>query len=196
VINRKKKLLLIQLTIFTFATILIYLTYSKNSNKLKKIKNLATVELKEDVDENITNTFQNIQYKGIDLNGNRYEINSEIASFELENPELINMKIMKGIFYFKDGTILKVQGDQGKYNNKTMNMEFENNVVAKYLDNLLYADNLNYTNTKNLLTIYGNVKTESVQGNIVADKLEFDLSAQTLNASMFSEEQINLKLRK
>ena len=103
---------------------------------------------------------------------------------------------MKGIFYFKDGTILKVQGDQGKYNNKTMNMEFENNVVAKYLDNLLYADNLNYTNTKNLLTIYGNVKTESVQGNIVADKLEFDLSAQTLNASMFSEEQINLKLRK
>lgn len=195
-INRKKKLLLIQLTIFTFATILIYLTYSKNGNKLKKIKNLATVELKEDVDENITNTFQNIQYKGIDLNGNRYEINSEIASFELENPELINMKIMKGIFYFKDGTILKVQGDQGKYNNKTMNMEFENNVVAKYLDNLLYADNLNYTNTKNLLTIYGNVKTESVQGNIVADKLEFDLSAQTLNASMFSEEQINLKLRK
>ena len=46
-----------------------------------------------------------------------------------------------------------------------------------------------------MLTIYGNVKTESVKGSIAADKLEFDLSDQTLDASMFNEEQIKIKLR-
>ena len=31
---------------------------------------------------------------------------------------------MNATFYFKDGKILKVYGDKGKYNNKTNDMEF------------------------------------------------------------------------
>ena len=193
--DRKKKILLVQIIIFIFATLLIYFTYYNRDNEMKKIKSID-LKKKENTTTGNLNTFEDIEYKGIDLNGNRYEIKSEIASFDVKSPELIDMKIMKGIFYFKDGTILTVTGDYGKYNNKTMDMEFKNNVVAKYIDNILYADNLNYMNTKNMLTIYGNVKTESVKGNIAADKLEFDLSDQTLDASMFSEEQIKVKLRK
>ena len=162
---------------------------------MKKIKSID-LKKKENTTTGNLNTFEDIEYKGIDLNGNRYEIKSEIASFDVKSPELIDMKVMKGVFYFKDGTILTVTGDYGKYNNKTMDMEFKNNVVAKYIDNILYADNLNYMNTKNMLTIYGNVKTESVKGNIAADKLEFDLSNETLDASMFSEDQIKVKVRK
>ena len=193
--DRKKKILLIQITIFIFATLLIYFTYYNRDNEMKKIKNID-LKKKENTTTGNLNTFEDIEYKGIDLNGNRYEIKSEIASFDVKSPELIDMKVMKGVFYFKDGTILTVTGDYGKYNNKTMDMEFKNNVVAKYIDNILYADNLNYMNSKNMLTIYGNVKTESVKGNIAADKLEFDLSDQTLDASMFNEEQIKVKLRK
>ncbi len=192
--DRKKKILLVQIIIFIFATLLIYFTYYNRDNEMKKIKNID-LKKKENTTTDNLNTFEDIEYKGIDLNGNRYEIKSEIASFDVKSPELIDMKIMKGIFYFKDGTILTVTGDYGKYNNKTMDMEFKNNVVAKYIDNILYADNLNYMNTKNMLTIYGNVKTESVKGSIAADKLEFDLSDQTLDASMFNEEQIKIKLR-
>ena len=193
--DRKKKILLVQIIIFIFATLLIYFTYYNRDNEVKKIKSID-LKKKENTTTDNLNTFEDIEYKGIDLNGNRYEIKSEIASFDVKSPELIDMKIMKGIFYFKDGTILTVTGDYGKYNNKTMDMEFKNNVVAKYIDNILYADNLNYMNSKNMLTIYGNVKTESVKGNIAADKLEFDLSDQTLDASMFNEEQIKVKLRK
>ena len=193
--DRKKKILLIQITIFIFATLLIYFTYYNRDNEMKKIKSID-LKKKENTTTGNLNTFEDIEYKGIDLNGNRYEIKSEIASFDVKSPELIDMKVMKGVFYFKDGTILTVTGDYGKYNNKTMDMEFKNNVVAKYIDNILYADNLNYMNSKNMLTIYGNVKTESVKGNIAADKLEFDLSDQTLDASMFNEEQIKVKLRK
>ena len=192
--DRKKKILLVQIIIFIFATLLIYFTYYNRDNEVKKIKSID-LKKKENTTTDNLNTFEDIEYKGIDLNGNRYEIKSEIASFDVKSPELIDMKIMKGIFYFKDGTILTVTGDYGKYNNKTMDMEFKNNVVAKYIDNILYADNLNYMNTRNMLTIYGNVKTESVKGNIAADKLEFDLSDQTLDASMFNEEQIKIKLR-
>lgn len=189
---RKKKLFTIQLVIFLLAISLLYITYNNNSIEQKQSPDL--VSIKEDPSEE-SNTFENIEYKGVDLNGNRYIIKSEIANFDTETPEIINMKIMKTIFYFKDGTTMTLTGDYGTYNNKTFDMEFRDNIVAEYQNNLLYADNLIYLNTKSLLTIYGNVMTESVQGNINADNVEIDLSAETLDISMFDEKQVNVNLR-
>ena len=60
----------------------------------------------------------------------------------------------------------------------------------------MYADNLDYLNSKSLLSIYGNVRTESVQGNIMADNLKFDLSLQTLDVTMFDDDQVNMELKK
>ena len=102
---------------------------------------------------------------------------------------------MKATFYFKDGTILTVVGNSGAYNNKTNDMNFKENVITSYEDNFIYSDNLDYFNTKNLLTIYGNVRSESIQGNIKADKASIDLSSKTINLSMFNESQVNIKLR-
>ena len=189
---RKKKLFTIQLVIFLLAISLLYITYNNNSIEQKQSPDL--VSIKEDPSEE-SNTFENIEYKGVDLNGNRYIIKSEIANFDTKTPEIINMKIMKTIFYFKDGTTMTLTGDYGTYNNKTFDMEFRDNIVAEYQNNLLYADNLIYLNTKSLLTIYGNVMTESVQGNIIADNVEIDLSAETLDISMFDEKQVNVNLR-
>ena len=48
------------------------------------------------------------------------------------------------------------------------------------------------------LSIYGNVKTESIQGNIMADNLEFDLDSKTLDISMFDKKnsfnQLNISI--
>ena len=104
------------------------------------------------------------------------------------------MKVMTAIFYFKDGSVLTVNGDYGKYNNETYDMEFRNNIVANYQNDTVYADNLDYFNTKNLLTIYGNVRGESIKGNITGDKVKIDLSKKTLDISMFDEKQINVNV--
>ena len=171
---------------------MIYFTYYNKENIEVKETNKPTIEQNNKEPNNI---FEDVEYSGIDLNGNRYVIQSEYADFDLEKPELINMRIMKTIFYFKDGTTMTLTGDYGTYNNKTFDMEFRDNIVAEYQNNLLYADNLIYLNTKSLLTIYGNVMTESVQGNINADNVEIDLSAETLDISMFDEKQVNVNLR-
>ena len=194
--NRKKNILLIQGLIFIIAVLLVYYTYgNKNRSEDKKTSNVVIKEgVNNKTDEKKSNTFENVKYRGVDLNGNRYEIKSEIANFEVDSPELINMKIMSAIFYFKDGSILKIRGDYGTYTNKTNNLKFRENIKAEHKDNYLFADNIDFLNTKNLLTIYGNVRTESIQGNIMADNLEFDISKQTLDISMFSKKQISVKL--
>ena len=168
-----------------------------------EVENSDVVELTEQINKKLgidkknstTNSFENVTYKGIDLSGNRYVINSKIAEFEVEKPELINMRLMSAVFYFKDGTVLKVKGDYGTYNNQTYDMEFRDNIIAEYEENYLFADNLDFYNSKYSLTIYGNVKTESIKGDIVADNLEFDLSTKTLDISMFSNDQVNVQLR-
>jgi len=194
---RKKKLLLIQISIFIFACSLIFFSYyNQNSQILLEVnKSNSSIEKKKLLTEKESNTFENIEYNGIDLNGNRYLIKSENADFDVDKPELINMKAMQSIFYFKDDTTLYVTGDYGTYNNKTNDMTFRDNIVALYLDNKLYADNLDYFNTKSLLIVYGNVQSESPEGNIEADNLKVDLSTKTLNLSMFNNNGVKVKLK-
>ena len=72
-----------------------------------------------------SNSFENVEYTGLDLNGNRYSIAAEKANFETSNPEIINMENMNAYFYFKDNTVLRVVGDEGFYNNKTFDMKFK-----------------------------------------------------------------------
>ena len=195
--KRKKKILSIQIIIFFISITLLFFTYyGKNSSSFKaENKSPIKIETKNQNKKSKTNNFENIEYKGIDFNGNRYSIKSEKANFEIDKPELINMKVMKAIFYFKDGTILNVIGDYGVYNNKTNDMLFRDNIEAIYQNNYLYADKLDYLNSKGLLTIYGNVRTESIQGNIKADNLEFDLTSQTLDISMFKDDRVNVDLK-
>ena len=142
------------------------------------------------------NTFENVEYTGFDLNGNRFVIKSKNAEFDINAPELITMKIMSAIFYFKDGTTLKVKGDYGNYNNKTFDIEFRDNIKAEYKKNFLYADNLDYLNSKSMLSIYGNVESLGKKGELIADKLEFDLKKETLDISMFDNDQIDVKLKR
>ena len=193
---RKKKILGIQIFIFLVSVLILYSTYfNKNEPVEILVKKDEKVKKQTDIVEDNKSSFEDVEYKGIDLNGNRYVLRSESADFDLDKPELINMKIMTAFFYFKDGTVLKVEGDYGSYNNKTKDMQFRDNIVALYLTHILYSDNLDFMNSKNLLTIYGNVKTESVQGNVEADNMIFDLTKQTLDISMFSEKRINVNLK-
>ena len=194
--DRKKNILIIQILIFIVGVLLIYFTYlnkdyDEKIESVQKVKEKENDEKKTDLD---SNTFENVEYKGVDLRGNRYTIKSEVAEFKVENPELINMKVMSAVFYFKDGTILKVRGDHGTYNNKTNDMNFRENIKVTYKEDALFSDNLDFLNSKNYLKIYGNVRAESIKGNIKADNLEFDLLKQTLDISMFNNGQINMVL--
>jgi hypothetical protein len=192
VTKRKKKILIIQIFIFLFTILLIYSTYRDKNIKVeiidKKIKQEETAGA-------AINVFEDVEYKGIDLNGNRYVVKSKIADFDLETPEKINMTIMSATFYFKDGTTLTVNGDKGNYNNKTLDMQFRDNIKAVYLTNIIFSDKLDYVSKDSLVTISGNVIGESIQGDILADKVVINLINKNINASMFDEKKIKVKLK-
>ena len=111
--------------------------------------------------------------------------------FNAENQEFVNMKFVEAAFYFKDGTALYIWSDQGLYNNKTLDMKFTNNVKAIYEGSELFAQKADYSNSKGFLTITEKVRINDVRGNIVADKLLFDIKKETLNIAAFKNNKIS-----
>tara|TARA_B110000305_G_C19090974_1_gene470738 strand:- start:8 stop:583 length:576 start_codon:yes stop_codon:yes gene_type:complete len=190
VTSRKKKILLIQFTIFLAATFLLYNTYRDKDEVSEEI---IKIEAETNPD---TNSFTDIEYSGFDLNGNRYILNAGKADFSTEKPEAINMKNVVANFYLKDDTILTIVSDEGLYNNISLDMNFKKNVKANYLTNTLLSDQINYSNTDGKLLASGNVRGESVEkGKFIADNVEYNLTNKTLDFSMFGNKQVNIKLK-
>ena len=196
----KKKLKFIQFFLLIFAIIIIYITYYKKDLAIdEKIISQSTKEKLEKQSKEGSDTegdiFFNVEYKGLDFNGNRYLLQSEEAYFDKENPNIVNMKIVKAVFYFKDNTKLYIWASNGIYNNKTFDMQFKNDVKAKYLESLLFAQKADYSNTKNYLAIYENVKINDKRGNLIADKLLFDITKQKLDITSFRDKKINANIK-
>ena len=195
-IERKKKLRLAQFTLLLFGIFIIYVTYySKRPNLDNELLSKTTKEKVEQQkiteNEDQPDLFFNVEYTGLDLNGNRYLLKSEEAYLDEKKPEIVFMKKVQANFYFKDGTNLNVWSDRGIYNNKNLDMIFEANVKAEYEGTDLFAERAEYSNTKSYLSISEDVKVDDIRGNLVADKLLFDITKKKLNITSFNNGKIN-----
>jgi hypothetical protein len=201
-IQRKKKILFLQLSLLILGIIIIFVTYLNNENSsdkkilLKSTEEKITKKLEDNNKENTnSNKFFNIEYSGLDFSGNRFILESKEATTISTNSELVNLKGVKAVFYFKDGTILIVKSNLGQYNSRTLDMKFSEDVIATYNDNVLNADNAEYTNSLGILIISNKVKIYSMEGDLLADKLTFDVKNQILEIDSFNENKINANIK-
>ena len=123
-INRKKKLRFVQLFLLIFSLLIIYLTYYNRSNDdkdeiiSKSIKEKVTKQSQDKLSDTKNDVFFNIEYTGLDLNGNRYILKSKEAYLDESKPEIVYMKVVNAVFYFKDNTVLEIWSNKGIYNNQ------------------------------------------------------------------------------
>ncbi len=198
-IERKKKLRLIQISLLTIGLLIIFFTYYEKDETLnqkivsEETQNKIQSQL-DDKKQDEGDVFYNISYSGLDLTGNRYILKSAKAQNNKNNKEIVDMVGVDATFYFKDGTVLRVFSDYGIYNNKTLDMDFEGNVKAEYQGSTLFAQKAEYSNVKSFLTISSGVKIRDIRGTLVADKLLFDIKKQTLNISSFNDGKVNTNL--
>ena len=197
-IERKKKIKIIQVTLLLVGMLIIFFTYIKRENisddkiisseAQKKIKRQMESQSEQDI-------FYNIEYSGLDLAGNRYILKASEATTDKSNQDIINMRFTTAIFYFKDGTVLNISSETGVYNNKTLDMLFSGEVKASYIESKLFADKAEYSNSEGLLTIAKNVIIEDSRGTMIADELLFDIKKQTLKIAAFKDNKINANIK-
>ena len=200
-IERKKKIILAQIFLFFLGLIIFLFTYlgNKQSDERKILSKQTEKKFKENLTDKVSdkdlNVFFNIEYSGFDLSGNRYILKSKEARTNKDNEELIFMTDVEASFYFKDDTTLYIWSKQGEYNNKTLDMKFDQNLKAIYENSKLTAEKAEFSNSKGFLKITNNVKIDDIQGNLGADELLFDLKDKTLKISSFDNNRINAKIK-
>ena len=198
--DRKKKLRIVQLCLISIGILTLIFTYSNKIN-LKK-KSSTAQELKKEVDDNMINNkenangnvFYNIEYSGLDLAGNRYILKSKSAINNSLDSDLIDMTGVTAVFYFKDGTVLKIKSNFGEYNNNTLDINFKSDIKAEYGESTLEAQYAEYSNSRGFLTVTDNVIVNDIQGNLVADKLLFDIKSQILEIETFNDKRISVNV--
>ena len=197
-IDRKKKIKIIQLSLLVVGSLILFLTYANKSDSPKE--NIVSKEIQERIKNQNTNLpensdiFYNIEYSGLDLAGNRYILKSKEAFNDKNNQEIVQMKFVEAFFYFKDDTVLEVKSDYGIYNNKTLNMNFKKNVKAIYEGSELFAQEAEYSNVESFLTIADKVRVNDSKGTMFADKLLFDIKKKKLSIASFNDNKINANI--
>tara|TARA_S200000501_G_scaffold360027_1_gene386633 strand:- start:543 stop:1145 length:603 start_codon:yes stop_codon:yes gene_type:complete len=193
--TRKNKLRVLQFSLLIIGISIIYFTYYKKEETAKQ--EIIPKQTQERIKNQIANqpegyeVFSNIEYSGLDLSGNRYILKAKQAYNKEKEQEVVNLISVEAFFYFKDNTVLKVISEKGTYNNKTLDMNFYDNIKAIYQNSLLFAQKAKYSNQNGNLIISEKVKLEDKQGTIFADKLLFDIKKQTLNVKAFKDNKIN-----
>ena len=197
-ISRKKRIILIQSFLLVFGIALIFFTYSNlEKNKDNEILNEVVknkIQDKNNSDKNTSNIFYDIEYSGIDLSGNRYILRAGEAMNNETEENIVILREVNATFYFKDNKILKVSSDFGKYNNKTLDMFFEKNVLGNYDGSTLNAEKASYLNSQSYIVINENVIINDIRGSMNADKLVFDLNKNKLDISSSKKEKIKTNI--
>lgn len=195
---RKKKIIFTQAFLLFFGFAIVIFTYANlNLSKDNKILNENVknkIQEKKFINENSSNVFFDIEYSGIDLSGNRYILKAGEATNNETKENIVNLKFLEATFYFKENKILQVTSDFGKYNNKTLDMFFEKNVLGSYDGSTLSAGYAEYLNSKSFIIIKDNVKINDPRGSMNADKLLFDLNKNKLNISSSKNDKVKANI--
>ena len=197
--DRIRKLRLVQFSLLAAGILIVIFTFLQNKNEKqleiisKDKKNEINESLKKDSVGN--DIFYDITYNGMDLAGNRYVLKSKEAISNKTQGEIIQMNKVDALFYFKDGTVLKVKSKKGVYNNKTLDIKFKESVKANYQESSLYANEANYSNSESYLSISGDVKIKDIRGEIFTDNLFFDLKKQTVDIKSSNENNVKANIK-
>ena len=195
----KKKQQKIQIILILIGLLLIFVTYFyyPYMERMKLAKDQpAQQDLEKTHEDNERTFFENVEYKGYyDLN-KPFTIKSEKAHLLNEEPDVVYMTNMHVILYLNDGRIINIRSLKGRYNKKTYDCFFENDVVATDEETKILADNLDLLATENSAKIYNNVIINYPTASLQADVIDYDFTTKHFSARKFGDQSVRVNIIK
>ena len=194
-----KKQRMTQLVLISIGLLLILLTYFyyPYMNKDKLLEDQFVLEdLEKTLDADKVTSFENVEYEGLfDLN-KPFSIKSDKAYILDIEPDVVYMTDMHVTLYLKDGRIVNIISDRGKYNKITHDCFFEENVKATDGETIIFAENLDMLATENFVKVYNKVRLNHPTGSLRADRIDYDFEEKYFKVSMFDNKTVKMKVMK
>ncbi len=174
-------------------TYLLYPKIEKNRLKGSVVENEQSL-IKDKDNENQGSKFEELEFRGFYNFDNPFLIASEEAIISPENSNIVYMTNIKITIEMNDGRTVIILGDNGKYNKATYDCYLENNVIASDGETEILSDNLNLLSSKDSASIYNNVVVNNKNGQLKADKVDYNFESKYYKISMFRDERVKIKL--
>ena len=190
--NRKT----IQFILLSLGVLLIFGTYIfyPKFNKTIDGENLVENNKETTIDSKKSNTFKNVEYKGLYNTNTPFTVKSEVAHILKSDPDLINMTHMKAVIEMNDGRIIIITSDRGKYNKSTYDSYFEGNVKLTDGKTIVLSENLDLLASEDYAYIYNDVSITNESGFLLADKIDYNFETEKYNISMFNNGKVEAKI--
>jgi len=140
------------------------------------------------------NLIKDMKYENTDISGNKYFIYSEYGEVDVNNPDIILMNnVFAKVEIFKKDTIY-INSFSAKYNLINYETNFNKDVELKYLDHVIFTENMDLSFQKNFAWLYTDVVYKSFDYELFADKIEIDLI--TKNSKIYTDNNKKIKIIK
>ena len=174
--NKKTGLQVLMVLTIILITLWFYLKYfTKNFEDVKEIQGI------EKIDENQNSTsayIDDINYVSTDAKGNKYQITAKHAEIKVENSDVMFLRDVVAFIYIKDSDNIKITSNFGKYNSKNYDTIFSENVIVIYPGHKITGEYLDFSFLSNLGTFTTNVFYTGEKTNLLADKIEMNLTTK------------------
>ncbi len=181
---------IIQLILFFFLiliSLIFYFYYMTPNNKLENV-NLKNEE--ENILENKNNLIKNLKYEVNFDNNTQYIITSDLSELQYQGEfEIVTMQKVIAKIIDENNVELIITSDRAIYNNSTYDTSFSENILIKYMDSIIYSDNLDLNFKENIVKIYNNVVYDGVSGKIKTDNVLVNLFNKNVEIFMSNPEE-------
>lgn len=180
---------IIQLILFLFIILIAFIFYTTYLNEDKKSE-LTSLENENDLPiSNKNNLVKNLKYDVKFEEDKKYTISSNLSEITYENNvEIVKMQKVTAIFLDETNIPLTVLADKATFNNSNYNTTFSENVIIRYIDNIVISNKMDLNFEDSSILIYENVEYEGLQGSIKADNVKINLITKKIEIYMNNEE--------
>ena len=176
---------IIQLILFLFIILIAFIFYTTYLDEDKKPK-LTSLESEKDLPiSNKNNLVKNLKYDVKFEEDKKYTISSNLSEITYENNiEIVKMQKVTAIFLDETNIPLTVSADKATFNNSNYNTTFSENVIIRYIDNIIISDKMDLNFEDSSILIYENVEYEGLQGSVKADNVKINLITKKIEIYM------------
>ena len=185
--SKKTGLQVVMVLIIILISLWFYLKYFDKN--LEDVKETQVIE-KIDENQNSTSTYiDDINYVSTDTRGNEYQITAKQAEIKVENPDVMFLTNVVAFIFIKDKDTVKITSNFGKYNSKNYDTIFSENVIVIYPGHKITGEYLDFSFLSNLGIFTTNVIYTGEKTNLLADKIEMNLTTKDTKIFMNDTEK-------
>ena len=178
---------------FLFILSLFYFLYSKF------FKSKEVVKKEKIIDEEVvykSNIIENVNYVTKDKDGNEYIINAVQGEIDYSSPNIIYLTKINALVNLKDGSLITITSDYGRYNSDNFDTIFTKNVIIKYLENIIKGEYVDFSLERNSMIISKKVIYTNLDNILNADVIEINIKTKDTKIFMYEEKKkVNIKNR-